>query len=321
MKTIILPKIYTSLIKPNTVISSSIHINRNIDALLFPEHLVTEEKILIENQITAILKEIYRDNITIISTSDHLEQIKYDLLISRKEGLHTVIAKNDGSWILILNDQNHISLFTAAYGSYLKDLYKIISSVLIELDSHIHFAYTPELGFATDDIQYAGNGLICSVLLNLTGLELKGNTNSLDQICSEIGYELIPYASHPHAGLFILKNLGSFGISELEHIDHMNQLVQKILTTEKQSRKEILDDEENKELLITQIQLLLKQDALSYSEAIYLISLVDFLDKKIYLIQNRQLWLDQIFRLEKNIKETERAELLKSLFAQIVQFK
>ncbi|MGL5955755.1 MAG: hypothetical protein ACRC0X_04020 [Brevinema sp.] len=321
MKKIILPKIYPSLIKSNAVISSYICLKRNIDALLFPEHLVEEEKILIENQIIAILKELYADNITVISVQEHLEQIKSDLLLSHIEHIRNVIAKNDGSWVLVLNDQNHISLFASAYGLSLKELYKNLSPILIDLDSHIHFAYTPEFGFTTADIQFAGNGLLCSILLNLTGLELKGLIESLNKTCSETGYILIPYTQHPNSGLFLLQNIGSFGISESAHIEHINQLIQKILASETQAQKEILDDEENKELFIAQIHQLLKQQSLSYPEATHLISLVDFLDKKLYVIQNRQLWLEQIFRLKNNIETSDRAIFLRSLFSQIISFK
>lgn len=340
MEKIVLPllRTQTSTSKNNIIISSRVCIVRNIDALNFPEKLSTEEKRLIENKISTLLHDLYTDQI--VSTdikkleSVHKFQLMSDLNITNHflENGHVFFAKKDGKWILLPNEYNHFYIFSIEFGQHLKEIYKNINSLLLSLDSHIHFAYTPEFGFSTSDINFAGNGLYLSLLLNLTGLELQGTIPSLIKTCEETGYKLTPYTTHPNSGLFLLQNTGSFGISELDHIDHMTQLTQIIQSSELLAKKELLEDTENIELLISQITQLLAQDSLSYIDMSYIITLVDFFDKSIYSICDRNLWLEQLFRLQNyssifshisNFEElnTYRAQLLKHLYTQLVQLK
>ena len=340
MEKIVLPlsRSQTSSSKNNIIISSRVCIARNIDALTFPEKLSIEEKILIENQFSTLLHDLYTDQIvsTDIKTLESVNkfQLMSDLNITNHflESGHTFFAKKDGKWILLPNEYDHLRVFSIEFGQHLKEIYKNINSLLLSLDSHIHFAYTPEFGFATSDINYAGNGLYLSLLLNLTGLELQGSIPSLIKTCEETGYKLSPYTSHPNSGLFLLQNTGSFGISELDHIDHIIQFTQIIQSSELLAKKEILADNENIELFVSQINQLLAQDLLSYAEMSYIISLVDFLDKSIYSIRDKTLWLEQLFRLQNyssifshisNFEEFNnyRALLIKHIFAQQVQLK
>lgn len=140
-----------------------------------------------------------------------------------------------------------------------------------------------------------------------------------------MGYSLYSYCTN--TPLFLLKNKGSFGIKETEHINHMTQLIQQIQEKENSAKKELLSDIENRELFTSQVQLLSTQERLSYSESVELISLVDFLDKKIYNIQDRQIWLEQLFLLKDNVfvdlEDTDqiRSQILQSIFSQLVIFK
>ncbi len=326
MKKIVLPTIHSFPLKQSIVISSAVGLIRNIEGLMFPNKLITEEKILIENEIVSVLGEL-EEPITIIDTTPLTDSEKSQLAIDFKfqKIERLVISKNDGSWVLLPNYRDHLCVFSLSYGQHLKDMYKNISNLLTFLDTKIYFSYDPEIGFASSDTRYAGNGLKFSVLLNLTALDLQSKIKELQKTCEDTGYLLKSYV--PNTSLFLLKNKNSFGIKELEHINHMIQLLNQIQDKENSAKKELLSDEENKELLTSQVSQLSQQDALSYNEVVTLISLVDFLDKKIYNIQDRQLWLEQLFLLKDHIFaeiqdiDQVRAQILQSVFAQLVIFK
>lgn len=339
MKKIILPTNYKFPTKNHIVISSTLSILRNIDGLVFPKHLTIQEKSNIEKQLLNTIQNIETDPSTytnyLISDilSDEFMELSSNLKVSPStlSKIQTIIAQTNGSWVIIPNLTDHIHIYSMGYGLCLKDLYKNISQLLTELDSHIHFSYSSEFGFMTSNINYTGNGLKFSVLLNLSASELKGNISQIIHSCQETGYNLIPLTSHPTCSLFILKNIGSFGISELDHIQHFTQLLDQLQQNELNAKEEILNDQENQELLLSQIEQTLSETHLSHAEASYIIGLIDFLDKRIYKIQDRQMWLEQLFSLKDNSykfsglspEETQqhRSTLLKSLFKQLVTFR
>ncbi len=307
--------------KSGIVLTSAINIMRNIDGLKFPDKLGFEQQQSIESLLTEISKK-YSLDIIDVQNNENLTELASELQISPDilQNIRTIYIQKDSSWLLIPNHENHINICSLSYGLNLKNIYKNIKSVLDDLDMDIYFDYIPDMGFTTANINYAGNGLYMSVLLNLTGIELKNQVPALIETCKETGYILEPYTKHPNCGLFILKNAGSFGISENEHIDHMIQLIQKIQDIETQAKNEILSDEENKALLIGQVSGYISCDTMSYSEAIDLISVVDFLDKSLYSIKERLLWVDQLFRL-RYVSEVQRAGIIKTIFRSLVSFK
>lgn len=319
------------------VISSRVCIARNIDALAFPFKLSSNERSLLENHLQVLLQEIEPNiiscNIKTLTPTQKL-QLKSDLIITNHflESGETYFAKNDGSWIILPNEKDHIHIFSIDYGHSLKEIYKRLTSILLALDPHIHYAYSSEFGFTTSEINYTGNGLYLSLLINLIGLEIQGVIPDIMNICEEMGYRLSSYDGQNHCGLYFLQNIGSFGISEQDHIEHITQTLQKIQNHEHLARKELLDDNESVEMTVTQITQLLKQPELNYRDCLHTITMVELLYKKVYNISNRQLWQEQIFRLHNhssifthisNFEECNhyRSKLLNQIFSQIIRLK
>lgn len=331
-----LPPSSLSVSKHPIVISSRVSITRNIDGLLFPHHLSTEEKILIENSIKSLLYELYPEEILTIEMGslDTLQKLQMltDLSITEhflEQGV-SLFAKKDGSWILLPNEQDHLYFFAIEFGNNLKEIYKRLSFVLFTLDTHIYYAYNSEFGYLSSNITKTGNALSFSVLINITGMELKGVLQNLINTCQESRFTLKSYDGH--SGLFLLQNEGSSGIRELTHIDYINQLILHIQEEETRAKKEVLADQEHLTLLVEQIQSFLDMDLLSYSDMLQLIALVDFLNNVVYQIQDRYLWMAQIFRLHNkapvfsHINDFEecnqqRAEMIHQLFRQIIILK
>ena len=339
MERIVLPRYRSakSPVKDTIVISSRVCIARNIDAIVFPATLAPSKKRMIEESLLSLLQEIEPElthiNIKNLTPTQCL-QLKSDLVITNHflEHGESYFAKKDGSWIVLPNNKDHIQIFSIDYGSSLKEIYKRLNSVLLSLDSHIHYAYSSEFGFLTRDLSYAGNGLYLSLLVNLVGLEMQGTLPAFTGVFKEMGYTLSPYDGQVNNSFYYLQNIGSFGISELDHIDHMNKTLQKLQNSEHIARKEIFSDSESSELLITQIIDLLQQTELNYSECIQVIALVELFNNNIYTILNPELWQEQIFRLHNHspifthIADFEecnhhRAKLLNQVFNHIVQKK
>jgi len=339
MEKIIFPKYkrtrYTN--KEAIIVSSRVCISRNIDALAFPAFLSCNEKISIEKEFHKLLNKLNDSNIISHSIKDLDDKIKNelisDLLITNefKEFGDIFFSYKNGNWILLPNEKDHFHIFSIEFGLQLKEIYKQLQDILMYFDDHIHFAFHSDFGYINSHSDNSGNCLSLSVLLNLCGLELQGEISELITLCSETGYHLQPLTGKKDSKYYYLKNQGSFGISELEHITKMMDFIQKIQNTELVARYNILEKTEDRDFFSAQLLHILSQESISYNDTTEFIALIEML-KPIYRITNREQWQEQLFRLQdnssifsglQNIDEINhyRLNILNQLFINIIKLK
>lgn len=339
MEKIILPKHRTTHFsnKEEIIVSSRVCISRNIDGLVFPSYLPPIEREKIEQEFGKILTAL-DDPLIIFNPIKELtvmqkEELACNLVITDefKEFGNIFFSYKNGDWILLANEKDHFRIFSIEFGLRLKEIYKQLLNILIYFDNQIHFAFHPEFGYINSFADHSGNGLSLSILLNLCGLELQGKIPELVNTCQEMGYYLHPLTGKKDSKYFYLKNRGSFGISELEHIQHMISLIQKIQKLEISARTDLLKTKEDKEFFTAQILQILSQSSVDYNDATEFIALIEML-KPIYKIINRERWQEQLFRLQNgssiflglnNVKEIDqyRANILNQLFISLVRLK
>ncbi|MGL4562095.1 MAG: hypothetical protein ACRCV0_07415 [Brevinema sp.] len=304
MEKIILPRhISQKTTTNNIVISSQVDIFRNINGLLFPDKMENYEKKLLAEEYKKILLNDNKCEIVVKDLSElsdiQKQNLSSEMLLSDDfiEKNSVLFHQKDGSWILLPNEISHFHLYSTDFGLTIKNIYKRLVPILELFEEQIDFAFHNDFGYLTSDIAHIGNGLSCKILLNLAGLELSGCITELIQICEESRFTLIPFTDCVHEKFFILINNTAFGISEHDQLAHTNLFVQKLTELELKTRKEILDKEEDIEFFVSQIQQILSKESICYHETLEFIAIVDMLNQVIYHIRDRNLWLEQIYRL------------------------
>lgn len=337
MEKIILPRItsYKASQYDSIVVSSQINIFRNIDGLLFPNKLSDIEQQMIIEEYKKILNSINNSDIIIQKISELSSTEKYslasDILISEEfiENDSYFFCQKDASWILLPNHYAHFNLYSVDFGFHIKEIYQRLNSIAEIFEENIHFAFHEDFGYITSKIEHLGNGINCQLLLNLSGLELSGKISDLIDVCADSRLILTPFTKDPHSKLYILQNSTSFGISEKNLLSHFHNFISKLQSLELEARKELLEKKEDKEFFIAQVYEMLSKNSLSYNETIELISIIDMINKHIYKISDRILWLEQIYRLKDNssifypVNDTEeinsfRTKIIKQIFNNIV---
>ncbi|MGL4367663.1 MAG: hypothetical protein ACRCTQ_05240 [Brevinemataceae bacterium] len=312
MEKIILPKSCypsRSLFKNKIFISSKIAISRNIDALMFPDHLSSHEKHIISQEIQKIISLINDSSIITYNLSSFDSETKKtilsNILIYNEDNVENIFfAKKNADWILIPNYKDHLHFFSIDFQCSLKEIYKRLESIVIEFDKHIHFAFSEELGFLTSQLYNTGNGLSLSILVNLAGLELQGKIHHITQTSKETGYTIIPWSFSANSKLFLLQNTTSFGISETEQLQQLLKFLDRLQNSELQARTEILNSPGNLELFAAQVIETTSKQELSYDDILEFIALIDMLDKKLYKINNKEQWYKYIFTLRNPVSQT-----------------
>ncbi|MGL5720808.1 MAG: hypothetical protein ACRCY4_00185 [Brevinema sp.] len=306
------------------VFTSRVRLARNVDAFVFPAGLTLDRKQKLEDSFASLLKDIYQDslfqgNLGEIS-EEEVRLLEANLVItstfSQYGGLF--FADPSGSWVLLPNEKDHIRLFSIEYGSSLTKMYRRLNDVLIKLEPHIHFAFDPTFGYLTSYADDAGAGLSLCYLINLTGVEMTGQIDSIAEVCEETGYRLTPYTGVRGSQLFLLRNLSSFGADESTLILNFEEFSSKIFKAEQEAREKLFSNKEDLDFLNAQLLDAAQSQSLTYHSMIEAIALADILDGVSFSISKKDTWREHIFSLHPHsnvfhkILQTEEIERLRA---------
>lgn len=309
MEKIILPKMRSHAFSAldNTIFSTRVRLARNIEALPFPAYLPQAQKIQIEDQFSDILsKTDSYSSINSINISKYNKKqilnMEKDLIITEEftEFGDIFFFDKNAEWIFLPNEKDHIRIFGIDFGSKAKPIYKRISEIVNSIEEKIHFSYHSEFGYTTAYANNAGNALSVSYLLNLAALEMSNLTSSLATLCQESGYQLQPFHGLKNSQLYFFKNISSFGISELELIDKMQEFLNKIHYKEQEVKEELLSKNGDHEFLIEHLLHMINQKNINQTEVIEVVALTEMLCGFSTKISNRDEWRALIFRLHSN---------------------
>ncbi|MGL5254438.1 MAG: hypothetical protein ACRC9L_05540 [Brevinema sp.] len=305
MNRIILPteRSGNSLQRDPYVFTSRVRLARNVDAFLFPHGLTLERKQKLEESFSLLLKDIYKDHLFVgdLSTvpEEQVRLLEANLVItstfSQYGGLF--FADPTGSWVLLPNEKDHIRLFSIEFGSSLVKMYRRLNDVLIKLEPHIHFAFDPTFGYLTAYADDAGAGLSLCYLINLTGIEMTGQIDSITEVCEETGYRLTPYTGVRGSQLFLLRNLSSFGANEATIIANFEDFSSKIFKEEQDARNKLFSSKEDLDFLNAQLLDAAQSKSLTYHAMIEAVALADMLDNVSYTISKKDTWREHVFTL------------------------
>jgi protein arginine kinase len=242
----------------NIVLSTRVRLARNIKGKRFPISAEPEanEEILEEVERASRSSRQLRD-VPLIRL-DSLRGIECQLLherhlISRElAGLETnggtrkgAALLTDGSVGLMVNEEDHVRLQCLKSGFALTDAYKDLESLDADMGRQLPFAFHEEFGYLTSCPTNAGTGLRASVLIHLPGLVLTKEIAKVLQGLSQVGLTfrgLYGEGSEVVGNFFQLSNQTTLGKTESELLDHLGDMVRKVIEYEQQARNVLQRD-------------------------------------------------------------------------------
>ena len=145
----------------------------------------------------------------------------------------------DGCVGLMVNEEDHVRLQCLKSGFALPETYADLERLDAEMGGHLAFAFHEEFGYLTSCPTNAGTGLRASVLIHLPGLVLTKEIAKVLQGLSQVGLTfrgLYGEGSEVVGNFFQLSNQTTLGKSEGELLDHLGDMVRKVIEYEEQAR-------------------------------------------------------------------------------------
>jgi protein arginine kinase len=146
---------------------------------------------------------------------------------------------------VMVNEEDHLRLQSLVSGLRLQDAWKLADRLDEEVGSSVPYAYHHEFGFLTSCPTNVGTGLRASVLMHLPGLVLTKEITKVLHGLGQVGLTfrgLYGEGSEVVGNFFQVSNQTTLGKSEEDLVDHLDQMVRRVIQFEAHFRQVLLRD-------------------------------------------------------------------------------
>ncbi len=236
----------------NIVLSTRVRLARNLNDQPFTVRSGPEDNQVVLDQVERASRASRQLHDAPLIRIDHLQGDERQLLherhlISRElaelgdDGrVRTAAALlTDGCVGMMVNEEDHVRLQCLKSGFSLEEAYSDLERLDADIGAQLAFAFHEEFGYLTSCPTNAGTGLRASVLIHLPGLVLTKEIAKVLQGLSQVGLTfrgLYGEGSEVVGNFFQLSNQTTLGKSEGELLEHLGDMVRKVIEYEQQAR-------------------------------------------------------------------------------------
>ena len=174
--------------------------------------------------------------------------VSRDLLGSEEDGpargTALLLSASDPTSVMV-NEEDHLRLQALVSGLRLQEAWSHVDRLDEELGQDLPFAFHPEFGYLTSCPTNVGTGLRASVFMHLPGLVLTKEIGKVLQGLSQVGLTfrgLYGEGSEVVGNFFQVSNQTTLGKTEEDLVDHLEQIVRRVIRYETDARRVLLRD-------------------------------------------------------------------------------
>lgn len=331
------------------VVSSRIRLARNLEDYKFPQYASNIElsqvadlcksvlvgcKSLKNPKIFAIDKLNANERCALVEA--HLCSIE---LAKTNVGGCLLISDNNAS-VVMINEEDHLRLQVFSSDLDFKQLWLSISEIDDYISSSINIAYDDNYGFLTACPTNVGTGMRGSVMVHLPGLVLSGQINTVIGAVQKLGFVargIYGEGSSSLGSLFQFSNQHTLGLSEVDILSRLYQIIMSVIDNEEIARKWLLKNRYSwlHDAIGRSFGLLCWSYSMSSEEAISHLSnmrlAVDFgyinedyrtgIDRLMTDIQPSHIQVSVGPTIEDSKRDINRSEILRNFFVKIPELK
>ncbi len=234
----------------DVIISTSIHLARNIKQFPFPGRLSLRDKLKVNSVVKNAADSVKDYNFNYfemktLSQSEVVSLAERHLVspefASSSDG-RALLLTEDESVSIMLNEEDHIRLQVMYAGFSLDEAYRTADIIDDMLSEQLDFTFDERLGYLTQDPTALGTGMKASVVLHLPALVASSQITKLITMVSKLGLSLRGSYGEGAAAkgdLFRLSNTITLGISEKAAIENLKSIALQIAAQERSAREEM----------------------------------------------------------------------------------
>lgn len=237
------------------VITSRIRLARNLDKHPFPGWAKKAEREKILDVIQPAVKSLPEMSHAIINDSmDHFTPLEKQVLVEQHLISREHAAKNAGSGLVVnrprtlsvmINEEDHLRIQAIRSGLQLKQLLKAVDKIDTELESHLEFAFSTQIGYLTACPTNVGTGMRASAMMHLPALVLSEQITQIIKAVNRIGLAvrgLYGEGTEALGNLFQISNQMTLGETESEIVERLTKVINQIVEHEENARQKLLQD-------------------------------------------------------------------------------
>ncbi len=235
------------------VISSRIRLARNVEPVAFPGWAGEQERTKLFKRLRTIFSELKSMPDAQVLEMCDLAANERDILRERHLISQELVDRGPGSGLamctaeniaVMINEEDHLRLQAIAPGLQLADIWTRLNAVDTELEEHLTFAYSEQLGYLTACPSNVGTGLRASVMMHLAGLRLTSEVEPVINGLEKIGFTvrgLWGEGTDAHGNMFQVSNQNTLGNSEENIINEFITIVSEVTEHELNARARLAE--------------------------------------------------------------------------------
>lgn len=232
------------------VLSTRVRLARNLKGIPFPRKITEEDAKEVIQKVEVALKEanlgFAKTDIASTEASE-LQKLVEKRYISPNFASQTkpaaLFVSADESLAVMVNEEDHIRMQAIFAGFECQRAYEIISGLDECVAQKAEYAIHPKYGYLTSCLTNAGTGMRISCMMHLPALCKSNMAESLFAALGKLGITvrgMYGEGSKASGYLFQISNQMTLGISEKEIADRMNDVVNQLITKERELRQALL---------------------------------------------------------------------------------
>lgn len=204
-------------------------------------------------------------------------------LISRELGQNKhdsgVVISRDQSHVVMINEEDHLRIQVMRAGFQFKKVWSSINALDTDLEEHLDYAFSPQLGYLTACPTNLGTGIRASAMMHLPALVISNQMEKVVRAVNQLGMAvrgLFGEGSDASGSIFQISNQTTLGETEEDIIRHLQGVLNTIIEQELNARDRIRETDAGKlyDKIGRAYGILLHGHVLSSSEAMNLLSLI-----------------------------------------------
>lgn len=272
------------------VMSSRVRLARNILGVAFPGTAKKPERIQALQSIQPAVQLLARMSDSFAGSMEDFSALDKQILVERHLISREHAARNAGSGLVLnhdetlcvmINEEDHLRMQSLRPGLQIREAWEEIDSLDSELEKHLEYAFSDDLGYLTACPTNLGTGIRVSAMLHLPGLVLDEQINPIIQSVNKLGLAvrgLYGEGTEALGNVFQVSNQMTLGETEKTIVERLEKVVAQIIEHEKNARERLVEKRPKRKMVFNHIGraygILANAHSISSKETMNLLSLM-----------------------------------------------
>ena len=235
------------------VLSTRVRLARNIKGIPFPPKMSEEDSLgvikAVEDSLCRMNMEFNKQDILSLSPLEREVLVEKRFIspnLAKAKKPSAAFISGDESISIMVNEEDHIRLQAIFAGFECQKAYDMVSGVDKVIAETVDYAVHQKYGYLTSCLTNVGTGMRISFMMHLPAICKAQMAESLFAAMNKLGVTvrgMYGEGSKASGYLFQVSNQVTLGLSEKEIADRLNDVVNQLITKERDLRNELLKRE------------------------------------------------------------------------------